>query len=173
MSLAISYGEEIVVGVCLRQEFAWYVSEKELWFLDYRRWFQAFINSGCEDEHLRKMDFSGRFNIPVVDENSSDVFILNMAAHRVSSRDLQGLLRAGPLASFRDEVIHLMPSLFVDFDHSFLGSAFYEGGSFEDFVPKGWHSKYLKCSELLSLIPDQYRYWIIDGVDLYSQLRES
>nr|WP_086329074.1 hypothetical protein [Enterococcus sp. 4G2_DIV0659]OTO09415.1 hypothetical protein A5880_000094 [Enterococcus sp. 4G2_DIV0659] len=46
MNLMPDYTENIIVAVVLEGNLLWYVSDKEIWFLDYQKRIEAFKNKG-------------------------------------------------------------------------------------------------------------------------------
>jgi hypothetical protein len=166
--LVIKYGEEIVAAVFFRERFSWYVSEKEIWFLDYEKFRQAFIEDGlevCSVEEVAK----GRFGVGVVDENSAGRFLASMTGYKFETGELRDLFRGEFSARCKDDIIHLMPAILVDFDSRMFFSNYYEAASFEEYAPDGWSSEY---SFFLERIPLADRYWILDGVDVFSVLED-
>lgn len=163
----IRYSEEVVVATILRGVFRWFVTEKELWFLDYRRWKDAFICAGYGEALSRVEVEAERFGIVVLDERSAETFLDHIEQCKADVESLRRLLKSGLPASNVDQVVHLLPSLYVDFDKCVLFSFFYEPSSFEDFVPSGWHGEY---RDFWPLIPADQRYWIDGDVDVIATL---
>lgn len=152
MKIQIEYGEDVIVGVIYRRSFFWYVTEKEVWFLDQNKWGEAFSQAGYEVP-----EGTDRFGIDVVDETTADRFLSEIESFRVLAGDLRAAfaerLREAPEEA-RDE---FAPALLVDFDARRLASMFPEPSSFEDFVPSGWTGQY--C-DFLEEVPRDERYWI-------------
>ncbi len=40
------YAENVIVGVIHKKQFQWYVTDRELWYLDYVKFAQAFESEG-------------------------------------------------------------------------------------------------------------------------------
>lgn len=164
MDRDIEYGEDIVVGVVRDGSFCWYVTTKELWFLDRNKWADAFRVAGSvvEDDH------SERFGIAVVNEVTAEAFLAAINGCRVDAQNLQELLaKKVQDSSSREEgegYEELAPALLVDFDQRCLISMFPEPSSFEKFVPDGWIGKY---ASFIDAVPPDQRYWIVDGRDMF------
>ena len=162
MSLDIDYPLEIIVGVVFRSRWGWYVSEKEDWFLDLRKFARAFGEDGDDPEVGAE-----RFGIAVLDGESAARFLPFIEDRRGEKAELSdALLGRMPAASW-DDVIEVSPSLLVDFDRRTLKSMFGEPASFEDFVPDGWAGE---RAPFLEEVPEEQRYWVIDGRDYFEPL---
>ena len=73
MKIQIEYGETIIVAVVFHNKWSWYVTEKEYWFLDLTKLEKAFLIKGYGLPNLG--DYSDRFDIGILDENSADKFL--------------------------------------------------------------------------------------------------
>ncbi len=153
MNTQPKYAENIIVGVKLNSDFKWYVSDKEFWYLDLRKLINAYESKGFKIPNSK--DFSGRFNIDIVNSTNTDLFINSMSRFIAKSEELSNLIKE----MSDDEIVHLVPSIYIDFDKRILISNFPEPASFELFIPDGWCGRYDSFNEL---IPSSYRYWIID-----------
>ena len=163
MKEQVEYGSDIVVGSVCEGVFRWHASEKELWILDQRKWAQAFISAGYD---VSSEDYSERFGIAVLNEKTAPAFFRETESDFVTKEHLQSLLRSSESLETWDDFSHLMPSLYVDFDRRELISFFPEPLEFENYVPEGWKGSY---SAFYERIPNDQRYWILDGVDLLTR----
>ena len=156
MKLEPEYARIIVCGVMHRGEFRWFVSEREYWFLDQIKWAVAFDGGD--------LDVDERFGIPVVNENSADLFLENMALFEVTTTELRATLKQRLPASGWEEFGDFCPSLYTDFDQRVQYSLFPEPASFEVYVPAGWTGVF---GDFLGRIPEVERFWVVDGVDVF------
>lgn len=163
MKREIEYGRDVIVAATFRGKLTWFVSEKEFWILDQQEWADAYksIVDFSTDDH------SDRFGIPVADEHTAADFLKAISSDAVTGDELQQLLRAQHLAA-PDDIGHLLPSLWVDFDRCALRSNFPEPFGFENYAPEGWYADY---GPILHLVPAQHRYWVIDGVDVLEKFK--
>lgn len=164
MKIQVEYGENIIVAVVFRNKWSWYVTEKDYWFLDLIKLEKAFLNKGYGLPNLG--DYSDRFDIGVLDENSLDKFLNEISELKVSLVELRELVLKLACSSIESESFptELTPSLLVDFDNKLLMSCFPEPASFEDYVPNSWKGLY---ENFLDKVPMQERYWVIDGIDYF------
>lgn len=164
MKIQIEYGENIIVAVVFRNKWSWYVTEKDYWFLDLTKLEKAFLIKGYQLPNLG--DYSDRFDIGVLDENSADKFLNEISESKVSLVELRELVLKLACGSKESENFptELTPSLLVDFDNKLLMSYFPEPASFENYIPDGWDGVY---ENFLNKVPMQERYWIIDGKDYF------
>jgi hypothetical protein len=77
------YAQDIIVGVLFRTTFAWYITEKEYWYLDYTKYDRALLAAGFKDPTIG--DYSSRFHIAILNEDTADRFLLSIADRRVSA----------------------------------------------------------------------------------------
>ena len=163
MKTSIEYGRDIIVASILDDGLRWYASKKELWVLDQRKRAEFFRISGCG---ILNEDYSDRFNIPIVNENTAAEFLGFLHEDLVTTDHLHKLLRSLNLSAW-DNFSHLMPSLLVDFQRRELHSYYPEPLEFEKYAPDGWKATY---APFFQSIPMADRYWIVDGIDLVSKL---
>lgn len=152
MMLLPKYAETLIVGVKLNSNFSWYISDKELWYLDLRKLIQAYEKKGFlipESE-----DFSNRFNIDIVNEDNAEQFLSKMSAYVVKTEELSTMIKDKAYQDIGD----IVPSIYIDFDKRTLISNYPEPASYELFIPDNWCGKYNSFNEL---IPDSHRYWMI------------
>lgn len=154
------YAETIIVLVKYKTSYRWFVTDKELWFLDLRKLIASYLKKGFEI-HIPE-DFSDRFDIAIVNEDNAEVFFNNISDLEVSKKELKRILEQGTYSHISD----MWPSLYVNFDEKKLISYYPEPASYELFVPNGWVGKYEK---FLENIPEEYRYWVIHGENLFLQ----
>lgn len=67
-----AYAENIVVGVIFRQIFAWYVTDKAYWYLDYTRYENALLARGWSK--LISRDYAHRFGVAILNEDTAEHF---------------------------------------------------------------------------------------------------
>jgi hypothetical protein len=153
--------QEIIVYVIFESKRYWFISEKELWVLDYVKFCDAFGEGN--------RDFSSRFGIEILDKKSFESFRYHILKDEVTTLQLKDLIqRKAPLISW-DESGHLFPALMVDFDEKRLFHVFSEYLHFEEFVPDHWEGHY---DSFFHLVSEEDRYWRINGVDYLTQLLE-
>lgn len=160
MALKIEYGEDIIVGVSFRGEWGWYVSEKDFWLMDQVGYGEAFTDAG----HVLPPAGVDRFDIPILNEETAGRFLELMESTRVDKAALSEEILSRLPASSWDELIELCPSLLIDFERKVLKSLYPEPMPFEEYVPAGWTGEY---ENFLDEIPEEHRYWVIDGRDYF------
>lgn len=144
----IDLNEQFIVYVIFNGSGKWYISDKDIWYLDYNKWIDAYRKVGYEinREYLDER----RRDLLCLDGKSVVHFLKRMEADECSSQDLQELF----FANSGDT--GYKPSLYVDFDSKVLYSMYMEPASYEDYAPSGWCAKYMN---FLNLIPTNKRYW--------------
>ena len=149
MKLAPEHCLNIVVGTINKGLFQWYVTEKEVWFLDAVDWAEGFGEEASQEES------------DIVDalvEGNSQPFLRTIEGFEVNKDDLKSCLDITAIDSLDRDAS--LPVLLVDFDQKQLVNSFYEpSGTFDQYVPDGWNGVYLGADELMHMIPEAERYW--------------
>lgn len=164
LKVQIEYGENIIVAVLFKSCWKWYVTEKDYWFLDLTKLDNAFLNKGYKSTN--QIDYSDRFNIAVLDENSAEDFLNEISEFEVSKSELRNiiLISEETITGVNYNYLEFMPALLVDFDNKILLSCFPEPASFESYVPEGWSGMY---KEFLDKVPDEETYWMINNKNYF------
>ena len=175
MPLVPQYDENIIVGVMYHSVWTWYVSPPWLWILDLERYDRV-------QGFAKYTSMLGRISydrpIIIVNEDTAPAYFAYMEEYIVSAGYLSQFVKSrvpidGLDNTTREERIRvlesiseLFPSLVVNFDRHVLHSAFGEPIhiSFENHVPSGWEGYY---DGTLVYVPEQYKYWVIDGLDYF------
>ncbi len=163
MKIQIEYAQHIIVAVVFNTIWSWYVTEKDYWYLDLMKLEQAFLDKDYELPNVG--DYSERFNIAILNENSAEKFLEQINECKVSTAELRESLIASDPHNL-DSLIEFVPSLFVDFDKKSLRSQFPEPASFENYIPDGWIGSY---ENFIDQVPMQEKYWIIEGKDYFTK----
>lgn len=159
----IAYGEDIIVGVIHHSQWQWYIGKTDEWILDQVKLAQE---SGISEPDFE--NFSHRYSIGIVNEETADQFFEAIKEQRVDAKMLSTLF----IDRFTDPdndlgiTPELWPALLVDFDRKILKSQFSEPVAFEIYVPGDWIGSF---TDFLEDVPQSQRYWIIEGHD-YSKV---
>jgi len=154
------YAETIIVLVKYKKSYRWFVTDKEIWFLDLKKLISSYLEKGFEIHNPD--DFSDRFDIAVVNEDTVEEFLQKISDFEVSNEELRKILVQRAYSHISD----MLPSLYVDFDNKELTSYYPEPASYELYVPNGWQGKY---EQFIEHIPDDYHYWVVNGDNLFLQ----
>jgi hypothetical protein len=180
MPLKPEYAENIIVGVVFHSDWMWYVSPPLLWVLDLDGY------SGARYAQIGvKPDMTHIRSILIANKDTALSFLSDMSEYQVSTTYLRNIMKASvpPVQDFDnatketllwllDEVLELYPSLYVNFDTQVLRTAYAEPMhiSFEHYVPSGWEGY---DAAVIPHVPQEHRYWIIDGIDYISRLSDA
>lgn len=145
---------EIIAVIRSKDQYLWFCSDKTLWLMDYKRYAHLFDPNNN--------DFSGRFDIGILDNSTLEQFVEAMSEYRTSFQELRQLFESHQPVKTFDEVYHLFPRVLIDFDHTELYSSYSELLQIEQYATEGWKSHY---ASVLKQIPEELRYWCIDGID--------
>ena len=149
------YAQNIIVGVLFRNTFSWYITDKKYWYLDYTKYDSALLASGFKGSDIG--DYSGRFHIAILNEDTAEQFLSHIADKRVLASVLSQMRSARIEANSQDDLLDFSPCLFVNFDQRQLFSQYPEMIRFEIYIPNGWIGIY---RDFTSEIPPDARYWI-------------
>ncbi len=159
--------DQIIVGTVFKKKFQWYVTDKTIWRLDYRRYYDSldlkYKRQGRPlHEFVREIGSFGeflasRFRIPVVDKSTAKEFFEKIMLNAVSSAELAYLYMRAESDEARKK---LLPLMFVDFDSRVQYYLLPAQDRFEDFVPEGWKGGRQNFEKL---IPQPDRYWCADA----------
>ena len=158
------YAQNIIVGVMFRHTFAWYVTEKEDWYLDYPKYERAWLTAGFPP--LSGGDYADRFYIAILNEETAEQFLSSRADRRVPASTLSSMMLARKEVDKQDDLLDFFPSLFVNFDQKQLFSQYPEMIRFELYVPDGWQGAY---HDFTAEIPPDERYWIVNEYNLFEK----
>ncbi len=156
MEIALSdFSENIIVGVVYNNVYNWYVTDKEIWFLDYKKRIKIFEDKGFEikEEYLDE----SRQNLLILDSQNASLFLERISKRKISTNELREFLIADMAIGNESWLYEFRPSLYVDFDNHKLYSLYSEPASYEDYVPINWEGSYF---DFLELVPIEYKYWI-------------
>ncbi len=155
----------IIVAVKRSGSWLWHRSIRDYWVLDLVKWKNSFLDSGYR---VDLDDYSYRFDIPIADETTADVFLEKMRPYLLNretlARELEAEIRNG--VTWWD-VAHLFPVLMVDFDDRRVASLA-ETPLFDLYVPDGWIGS---CDDFFAELPLEERYWVRGGQDLMDLFR--
>lgn len=154
MELIPEYAENIVVAVIYNGNFSWYVTDKEIWYMDYERRINDFREKGFKIT-LDMVD-DVRRELLMLDINNVQEFEKKLIDFKATTVELREFIN---IAKEENEEwkYDYSPSLYLDFDNEILYSAYRESANYEGYIPNSWHSAH---KEFLEDIPYQFRYWI-------------
>lgn len=150
------YAQIIFVGTLYQNQFSWFLSEYDYWFMD--------LSDVCEEDDDHITDY--RLGIVTVDENSAELFLKKMKAFGWLTEDIRARLFGIKDAEKWGDISEWCPSLLVDFDNKAFYSIFPEPTPFELSAPSHWHRSY---EDFLERVPLEHRYWISDGDDYFKR----
>lgn len=128
MILEPIYAENIIVGVIYNNKFKWYVTERELWFMDYYKLDSN--NEEIDDEDLP----DERQGLSVLNSDNANIFLQRIIENEASIDGLNNLLcKCIENRIEKDEVLNYSPCLLVNFDDKTLLSIYPELISFENY----------------------------------------
>lgn len=145
----IDLNEQFIIYAIYEECGKWYISDKEIWYLDYKKRIEAYRNIGYEikEEYIDER----RKDLLLLSGDNVSLFLRRVETDECLTKDLKKLF----FENLEDD--DYKPSLYVDFDKMILYSMYTEPASYENYVPLGWHAEY---ANFLDLIPVEKRYWI-------------
>lgn len=154
MKVIPAYAENIIVTIIYNGNHSWYITDKEIWYMDYEKRIRKFEESG----YAVNIDYIDdlRKELLILDVSTIGIFKERLIDFKVGTEELKNFLN-NIKDKNEDWYYDLSPSLYIDFDKKILYSAYREMDSYENYAPKGWHAEY---KEFLENVPLQERYWI-------------
>ena len=161
--------ENIIVGLLVDDKFTWYVTHKDIWFLDQKKQTDAYRKKFTElglkwiESNIEAAD--ERKDIEVLNEHTFTLFINRINKYSVSTVELRELLKEElEVTSVEDAFYSFLPSLYINIAERELYSMYSEPSSYEDYVPKYWKGEY---EDFIALIDRKDKYWFDEnGTDL-------
>ncbi|MED3916469.1 hypothetical protein [Priestia megaterium] len=155
------YAENVIVGVIHKKQFQWYVTDRELWYLDYVKFAQASESHLAADEYIEPE----RKGIEVLNNENAELFLQRIESYKADAATLLKLFENKIESKGEEDVLDFSPSFLVDFDQKAFYSMFPEPASFEEYVPSDWKGMY---EDFTDLIPKIEKYWVNkDGENLF------
>lgn len=103
------YAENIIIWVLWKDMFSWYVTDKELWFLDYKKLDIAY---GITKRREFDSEPEERNGLYILDSNNIEKFLKNIRGYLYNSDELQNLiLEKRKFMTDTDELLDFRPSL--------------------------------------------------------------
>lgn len=152
--------KNIIVGLRWRGQFTWYISLKEMWFLDETE-LESEYEQWCREKGL-PLDFAvskddERYGILVLSEENIELFLPSISKYVAPTDELREYLKlAMETETLADVFFEYMPSLYINFDEKTLYSMYTEPAAFEDYVPSNWQGYY---QNFLDLIEPSEQFW--------------
>lgn len=140
--------EQMIIYVIYNGEGKWLISDKEIWYFDYKKKIQECEKRGYEIKE--EWIDARRRDLLYIDNNNYLLFLKRVEVDICSTEDLHNLF------FINQEDVDYKPSLYVDFDKKIFYSIYSEPASYENYAPIGWISKY---EDFFELIPIEQQYW--------------
>ena len=156
MKLYPEYSLNIIVYLIANKIGQWYVTEKEIWFLNRIKFAKAFdIEPTVEQRHFSESIAAG-----------NPLCLMNeINEYRVEKQELEELISIYPSPDVEEDLLEMYPSLYINFEQKILLNLFPEpSGQFEKFAPEGWFSAY---EDFLNKIPNKEIYWRPNGRSVF------
>lgn len=156
------YADVIIVGVVYKNNFSWFVTEKELWILDIKKRRDDFINNGYD--YPLECILPSRYGYLIINEENIESYLPKIETFKSASNDLKRIILE---KLYADTVLSMKPSIFINFDEKWLISNYPETLAFENYVPDNWYSKFCNFDDI---IPIKEKYWEDKGRNLINEI---
>lgn len=152
---------KIIIGTRINNDFNWYITDKDLWFMDYEKlhndYKKKFENLKIPYNMDNHEDQNERKGLPILNEISIHELKPRIDKYKVTVDELRELLKMHLSFNSKEDTYYcFIPALYLDFDKKKLYSLYTEYESFETYVAKGWSGKY---EDFLSKIELKEKYW--------------
>lgn len=154
MKVEPNYPETVVVLVKYKDQYTWYVSEKEMWIMDLLALDNAFRRKFNRPEVTEtEADYEERVGCEILSEKNIGQFQQAMKDYEVSYDDLADYFRLYSEVYGDGADTEVDTSFYIDFDSRTFYSFFRDPGSYEQFVPTGWSGIYEL--DAAKIVPEQ------------------
>ena len=154
MKVKPEYAEYIIVAVIQDEILSWYITDKEIWYMDYAKRIKQFEEKGYKIS-LEYIDDS-RKEILMLDTDNINLFKERISEYEVTTDTLRKYLEKEKELN-EEWYYDLSPSLYINFDKKVLYSSYREMDSYESYIPRGWSAD---LKDFLNLVPLKNCYWI-------------
>jgi len=127
-----NYVTDIFVLVKRNNNYQYYFSNKEYWFMD--SW--QYLQNDAEDDFIT-------IALNKVHKYKIDIVSIRNEYERLESQNMKFVMQTN------------LPMLFVNFDKNILKSRYHEQ-VLEDRIIEGWTGAY---ESFLKIVPNEYKYW--------------
>ncbi|MDR7241847.1 hypothetical protein J2W47_000944 [Priestia megaterium] len=136
-------------------------NDRELWYLDYVKFAQAFESHLAVDEYIEPE----RKGMEILSSENAELFLKRIESYKADAATLLKLFEDKIESGDEEDVLDFSPSFLVDFDQKTFYSLFPEPASFEEYVPSDWKGTY---EDFTALILETEKYWMNkDGESLF------
>jgi len=136
-------------------------NDRELWYLDYVKFAQAFESHLAVDEYIEPE----RKGMEILSSENAELFLKRIESYKADAATLLKLFEDKIESGDKEDVLDFSPSFLVDFDQKTFYSLFPEPASFEEYVPSDWKGTY---EDFTALILETEKYWMNkDGESLF------
>ena len=149
------YGENIVVAFKYKNQYFWYISDLELWYINYEE-------AGYDLDEIYK----DRLRSPILLPENILYFLEDMQKYSCDLSELRKVFANEYKMDKLNAIYDFAPSLLVDMDNLLLYSYYPEYISFEEYISAPWIGKY---QHFLDLIPREYRFWTDIGDNVFDK----
>ena len=164
MELNPEYAENVITAIIYNNELFWYVTKKDIWYMDEKKYIKMFEEAGYKIDLNNADDL--RRNILILDRDNIEIFMHRLEKYVVSTKELNDFLKK-ELKKNDEWFFDLSPSFYLNFDEKIFYSLYREYAKYENYVPAGWYGEY---EDFMEKIPLKYRYWSDEYVKDYFKL---
>ncbi|ADE69697.1 hypothetical protein Bmeg_00799 [Bacillus megaterium] len=104
-----TYAENVIVGVIHKKQFQWYVTDRELWYLDYVKFAQAFESHLAADEYIEPE----RKGIEVLSSENAELFLQRIESYKADTATLLKLFEDKIESKDEEDVLDFSPSFLM------------------------------------------------------------
>ncbi|MFI3202341.1 MAG: hypothetical protein R3Y54_12625 [Eubacteriales bacterium] len=146
--------DNIIVVVKYNNQTNYYVSDRNLWVLNYQLLSEAYSKKGFKIDI--NMCYNERCGIQILDYGNCNAFLKKMEIYKTDILEIKELSDMYKDENMEEWAYLFKPSLYIDFDLKELYSNYSEPYSFENYLPENWTSS---TSNFRDKIPNELCYW--------------
>ena len=155
------YANTIIVGCIKEEKLTWYITEKDIWYMDFDRLERAYQLKGINFF----IDENERFGLRIINKDTEEKFLKAIEEFVVAPQMLNSQIKQRIMNDINDDLLDFQPSLLLDFDKHILYSMFPEPASYEKYVSDEWVGVY---EDFTKKINKRDQYWLdMNGKNLF------
>jgi hypothetical protein len=159
--------DEFIVMIKAYGEYSFYTStEPDMWVIDNAAYAQAFIDAGYDLSYVP--EDHERSDTGVLSLSNIELFLKRIEPEKADVEFLEELLVSCLPTDDWWSIEQYIPKLIYDFDSNKYCS-YHEQHIFDKFIPSVW----VKNENPFKDVPQEYKYWVVDGEDLLEKERQT
>ena len=162
--------QDLIALVLCRKKAYWFLTFKEMWVLNRKKWINEFISNGVKG--VNPEDHEERYNLALVNEDNAEYFISKLIKDNyvLDKNDLSTeFYKRLESASDWWDIYDLMPDIYIDFDNKKMYSNHIEAIQLVNYLPVNWVAERKDFCQG-EILPESEKFWISNNINYREKL---